>query len=223
MSRTSTKTVNFNEHVDRKESELIFKLMMACNDMQRANEALSIWRENTASSLRAKQVGAMMYFVRMQIGHLFEGLKVIADISNNDVLLKIIQQSDRRTKQSFEYLQQCLPNGSRSEEFKTLAGRVRHNLAFHYDETGKLIQRAISKRASSPDSTISTITRGDTVFRWHLKVADDLVDSIVCRQIWKIPYEANFREEADKITDKIHEVYLKFMDFSGEIIWKYFK
>ena len=34
---------------------------------------------------------------------------------------------------------------------------------------------------------------------WHFKVADDLIDSIVVRQIWGIPKGSDVRFEADKV------------------------
>jgi hypothetical protein len=52
-------------------------------------------------------------------------------------------------------------------------------------------------------------------------VADDIIDSIVVRQIWGIPKTADLRAEGDKIVDYIHQIFLWFMDFSTEFIWKY--
>ena len=65
------------------------------------------------------------------------------------------------------------------------------------------------------------MTRGDTAYLWHFKVADDVVDSIVVRQIWSIPGSADLRVEADKVTDYLYKVFLFFADFSGEFIWRY--
>lgn len=56
---------------------------------------------------------------------------------------------------------------------------------------------------------------------WHFKVASDIVDSIVVRQIWNIPREADARIEADKILDRVHQITMWFLDFSAEFIWKY--
>ena len=48
-----------------------------------------------------------------------------------------------------------------------------------------------------------------------------VVDSIVVRQIWAIPRDADLRVEADKVADRAHQIFLWFVDFSGEFIWKY--
>jgi hypothetical protein len=56
---------------------------------------------------------------------------------------------------------------------------------------------------------------------WHFKVADDVVDSIVVRRIWRIPRDEDFRAKADAIGDEVQKIALLFLDFSGEFIWKY--
>jgi hypothetical protein len=56
---------------------------------------------------------------------------------------------------------------------------------------------------------------------WYFKVADDVVDSIVVRQIWAIPRYADMRAEADKVADRAHQIFRWFVDFAGEFIWKY--
>lgn len=59
---------------------LVVKLMMACNDMQLANEALSSWKENQPRNRQCRQAGAKMYFARLQMAHLHEALKIIEEI-----------------------------------------------------------------------------------------------------------------------------------------------
>ena len=114
-----------------------------------------------------------------------------------------------------------MSGGAKRGEFEKLVGRVRNNLTFHYDETGKLIEWAISDRAARSEAQISSLTRGDTAHLWHFKVADDVVDSVVVRQIWAIRRTADLRVEADKVADYVHQICLWFVDFAGEFIWKY--
>jgi hypothetical protein len=47
------------------------------------------------------------------------------------------------------------------------------------------------------------------------------VDSIVVRQIWGIPRDKDLRAEIDIIADEVHQLFLCFVDFAGEFIWKY--
>jgi len=199
----------------------VAKLMMACNDLSLANEALSGWKEKDSKMMKQRQIGAGMYFVRTQLAHLHEGLKVIDSIRKDKALTSLLRRCDNLTQESFRQLEEFLPGGSKRAEFERLVGRVRHNLTFHYDESGKLIERAIEDRASRSEARISSVTRGNTAYLWHFKAPDDLVDSIVVRQIWNIPRNADLRVEADKIADQVHQIFLWFMDFSGEFIWNY--
>jgi hypothetical protein len=162
-----------------------------------------------------------VYFVRTQISHLYEGLKVIAELRQDPDLLKIVEICDSHTQLCFHELEQYVQAGPKKQRFDKLAGRIRHNLGFHYDESGKLIMKAILDRAARPDARVSLITRGDNINLWHSKVADDVVDSIVVRYIWDIPRGADLRLHADAIADEVHKILCQFLDFSGEFIWKY--
>lgn len=222
MSRTSTKFLNFENLRNQGQCAVtVVKLMMACNDLSLANEALSGWKEKDSKMMKQRQIGAEMYFVRTQLAHLHEGLKVIDSIRKDSALKSLLRRCDNLTKESFRQLEKFLPGGSKREEFERLVGRIRHNLTFHYDESGKLIERAIEDRASRSEARISSVTRGNIAYLWHFKAADDLVDSIVVRQIWNISRNADLRAEANKIADKVHQIFLCFMDFSGEFIWNY--
>ena len=222
MTRTTTRFLNFERLQARGASATtVIKLMMACNDLSLANQSLSEWKQKLPSGMKARQTGAGMYFVRTQLAHLHEGLKVIEEIKNDPQLMAIIARCDGQTQQSFKELEQFLSKAPKRHEFEQLVGRIRHNLTFHYDESGKLIEQAVADRAARPEARTSSITRGNTAHLWHFKVADDIIDSIVVRQIWNIPREKDLRSEADRIADRVHEIFLWFVDFSGDFIWKY--
>lgn len=222
MPRTQTRYVNFQTLDARGESTAtVVKLMMACNDLQLANEALSEWKQEQPTSRKLRQTSARMYFFRLELGHLFEGLKVIDQIRKDPVLLCLVRQTDAQTQQSFANLEQFLPGGARRGQIEKLMGRVRSNLTFHYEESGKLIAKAISDRAARPADRVSSVTRGSTAYLWHFKAADDVVDSVVVRQIWGIPRSADLRTEVDKIADELHQIFLWFVDFAGEFVWEY--
>lgn len=222
MTRTTTKYVSFESlRVRGGSANTVIKLMMACNDLTMANASLTEWKRELPSGKRSRQVGAGMYFVRAQLAHLHEGLKIIEEITKNASLMALVGRCDSETQQSFKELEQFLPGAPRRAELEQFIGRVRHNLTFHYDESGKLIEQAVSDRASRPEARSSSITRGDAAHLWHFKVAEDVLDSIVVRQIWAIPRELDVRIEADRIADRVHQIFLWFVDFSGEFIWNY--
>lgn len=201
----------------------VVKLMMACNDMSLANQSLTEWKKDQPSTKKSRQLGAGMYFVRTQLSHLHEGLKVIEEIRADPSLMAHLETCDTETRTSFQSLVPFLFGGSSRPEFERLIGRLRHNLTFHYEHSGKLIENAISDRASRAEARQSSVTRGSTAHLWHFKVADDVVESIVVRQIWKIPKNTDLRIEVGKIADRTHQIFLWFVDFSGEFIWRYCK
>jgi hypothetical protein len=222
VTRTLTRYLNFQTLAGRGAiAATVIKLMMACNDLELANEALSEWKEEQPMTRRSRQTGAGMYFIRLQLAHLFEGLKIVDDLRKDPSLFALVSQLDAHARDSFTNLEQLLSGGPKRAWIEKLMGRVRSNLTFHYEESGKLIAKAILDRAGRPEAQGSSVTRGSDAYLWHFKAADDIVDSVVVRQIWGIPRGADLRVEADRIAGELHQVFVWFLDFSGEFIWKY--
>lgn len=214
--------VDFDELLRRESTApIVVKLMMACNDLSLANEALVRWQEEQPRMQKHRELGARMYFVRIELSHLLEGLKVVEEIRKSPELMALLSHCDARTQNSFHNLQRVLPKGKERKRLEKLVGKLRHNLAFHYDESGKLIKNAIADRASRTQAQYSSVTRGSTAHLWRFNVADDIVDSIVVRQLWGIPRESDLRLETDRIADYLHQITLSFIDFAGEFLWKY--
>lgn len=220
MNNTETISIDL-KNIDAESESLIIiiQLMMACNDLKRANHAHSYYKKNESS----EKQGQSMYFSKLELGHLFEGLKVIEKINGDSSLVQTLEECDDQTKESFNFLKNFLPGGSKRKDLMQWVGKVRHNLTFHYSGCNKLINNALEKRKKGTGSSTSSVTRGSIKDLWHFKLADDLLDSIVCREIWKIPDNKNIGEEAEKILKEIHAIVLKFADFSGEFIWNYFE
>jgi hypothetical protein len=220
MTRTYTKPVDPARLAARgKSAATIIRLMMACNDMTLADEALAGWSGEQPQDRKDRQNGARMYFMRMQISHLSEGLKNIDEIRKDAGLYALVHQCDARTQGAFRQLEEYLPDGAKHHEPHQLAKLIRNKLAFHYDN--KMINKALVDRAERPGARSSSITRASTAHRWRFELADEIVDSIVVRQIFGIPEIADLRVEVDRIVGQLHEVKLHFVDFAGEFIWSY--
>jgi hypothetical protein len=219
---STTINVDFDKLKHRGQSAAtLVQLMMACNDLALANQALGDWKNKEMRSRTSRGIGAGRYFIRMQFAHLHEGLKVIEDIKKDPMLTRLVSQCDSYTQECFKKIQQYTSAGSKRERFKTLASLVRHNLTSHYSQSGKLIQAAIEQIAAQPNARVSSITRGTTQDLWHFKVADDVVDSIVVHKFWEIPRGEKQGLKTDAHADEVHQIFLQFMDFAGEFIWKY--
>ena len=222
MSRTRTKYVNFQTLQERGSSaNTVIKLMMASNDLFLANQSLADWKKDLPGNTKSKQVGAKLYFLRLQMAHLYEGLNVIEEIKNNSSLEALICRCDAQTQKCYKEIEQFLPKAQKRKQFEQLVGRVRNNLTFHYDENGKSIEKAVSDRAERAEARISSVTQGDALHLCHFKVADDVVDSIITRQIWNISREVDAQIEADKIADFVFQIAMWFLDFSSVFIWEY--
>ena|ERR1017187_6294177 len=124
------------------------------------------------------------------------------------------------TQESFQRLQKYIPGGALRKDFERLIGNMRNNLTFHYDESGKRIARAISSLAGMQDH-LGSVTRGSTAHLWYFQAADRVVNNVVCLQLWEIREDANLSAEADKKAMECHEIFLRFVDFAGEFIWRY--
>ncbi|MFZ0479152.1 MAG: hypothetical protein WAL71_08380 [Terriglobales bacterium] len=221
MSRTTTRTVNVATFADRPGASTVIKLMMACNDLSLANDAQGVWKSEQSPTRKSRAKGAGMYFVRLQVSHLNEALKIIRELRDDPSLMKLVDQCDAQSRASFTKLEQFMPGGAQHGQFGKVAGRIRQNLGFHYDESGKLIAKALKDRVAKHCTSPSSVTRGSTAHLWHFELADEILDRIVVREIWKIPEPADLRTEADKTAMWIHDILLAFIDFCGEFIWKY--
>jgi hypothetical protein len=206
---------------ERPGASTVIKLMMACNDLSLANDAQGAWRDEQSPMRKSRSKGAQMYFLRLQVSHLNEALKIIKELHDDASLMKIVEQCDPQTRNSFAELVQFMPGGAQHGRFDKVAGRIRQNLGFHYDETGKLITKALKDRVAKYGASPSSATRGSTAHLWHFQLADEILDRIVVREIWKIPEPVDLRSEADKMALWIHEIMLAFVDFCGEFIWSY--
>jgi len=222
MPGTSTRFMSFERLAAKgADGEVIVKLMMACNDMTIANLALTDWKQPQPQERRDLETGARMYFVRIELAHLYEGLKIIKEVQASAALLGLVQACDVRTRDSFAELEQYVEGGARHQEIERMVGRIRHTITFHYYGCGKPIRKAIASRAARPEARQTSITRGSSAHRWRFSVADDVIDSIVVRDIWSAPFDSDVRKEVDEIAMAVHSIELKFLDFCGEYIWKY--
>jgi hypothetical protein len=222
MATTSTRQIRFDRlKLKGNDAVVVVKLMMACNDLSLANQALEDWKTTTDRQRRDRKRGAGMYFVRVELAHLHEAMRTIKEVDQTPSLRALVDRCDGRTRDSFAEVLSHAHGGAKYGRFAQLIGQLRHNLTFHYYQCDKLVMDAIDDRAGRAEANLSTITRAGTAHRWRFDVADDIVDSIVVRQLWKIPRDADVREEADKIADEVHAILLRFLDFCGEFIWKF--
>jgi hypothetical protein len=222
MTRQISKTIDLRSLLEsEEESVLVIQLMLVVNDLTAANSSFLYWKEEKTPLWKEAKMGALTYFIRLEMSHLYEGMKVIENIEKNVKIKKVIQQCDDVIQKSYIYLLDFLPGQAKGKEFEILIGQVRNNFAFHYYKNGKLIKKALKDRASRKEAQFSKISMSDEHFGWRFQLGDEIVDSVLVRQIWGIPRELDMREEADKKADYILEIVKHFLDFASGFIWKY--
>jgi hypothetical protein len=225
MTRTRIKQIDFDTMSSTPEiSATIIRLMMCCNDLIFSNQALLEWKDGKQKFTDQTHVGAKMYFVKMQISHLFEGMGIIEHIKDNPEFKKLLERTDDTTRDLFNKLLEFTKGGVREEEFRGKIRAIRDNLGFHYhDKESKKIKKALIDRGSRKGARFSTFEISEDTHKWYFKAADDIVDSIIVRQLWKIARGLDAREEADKIMDWAFGIFETFLDFCGKLIQKFFE
>jgi hypothetical protein len=120
--------------------------MMACNDLGLADHTLKLWH-GEHETRRRRQVGAKMFFVRLEIAHMFEAFSIIQHIRDNADLSQAVSNCDRRTRQSFDEVVEAID----SDDWKRML-RIRNNITFHYGEgvTKKAFKTALSSYLDTP-------------------------------------------------------------------------
>ena len=209
---------------DMPESGIVLRLMMACNDASLTNQALENAKAVDHGYTDSKTArAAAMYFVRMQLSHLFEGLKVLDDISDSPKLAALINSCDAQTQVSFDDLKPYRSGGSDRARFEQIVGRIRHGLSFHYDQNGKSLAKSLNRKCEVDSTATSSVTRGNHAYKWRFSVADDLIEDIVVVDLWEAGDVLADKESADLVSDEINAIFLAFVDFAGEFIWRYCK
>lgn len=204
-------------------ASIIIRLMMACNDLTLTNTCLGRYRDDNTQKNKYINDGACMYFIRLQIGHLYEGLKIIKEIYKNKRLKSFVDTCSPDVQTAFKNLCKYIPGGQERKKFEKYFGNIRHNLTFHYHESGVWIKRALRERINKKKQKSAPITLG-AVQDTRYQLADQIVDTIVCRNIFGISYDIDLQSDT-KVLDEIllfgSLIARDFVGFTGEFIHNY--
>jgi hypothetical protein len=222
MSRTKTISIDLRKlYAHDEESVIVLRLMMACNDLATANEALGRWQRESDDRKQYIRHGALMYFIRLQMAHLNEALSVIPDLRANTILLGLVAECPSSTAELFNFLCDHVVGGKRRKEFDKYLVRVRHQITFHYDQG--IIRRALKDRTRRRGDDAHWMTLADDVSRVRFQVADDLINTLVSHHIWQIDPNSGVQDEANRILDFGFRIFKAFLDFCGSFIPVYVK
>jgi hypothetical protein len=213
--RSTLKNVNMDRLAsDPQKGSVLVRLMMVSNDLSIANETHLMWKKARGKKRAVRRKEARRYAVRMIIGHIFEGMRIIEEIERSRKLSALVQACDNTTRKEFEELVAYM----KGPEFKKLVGMIRHKVAFHYDDT--MVQNAIKKWAEDNPGSPQPISLGRDPMDWSFGPGDLVSQHMVVRDIFKIRGNANVVAEADKIMDGIFEKGAMFARFCGHFLWQ---
>ncbi len=204
-------------------NQIISRLMMAYNDISNCN----ILQQQIESNIEPEESirGKRGHLLNIQCGHLCEAMDIIRDIHANPENKKFIDRFTNMAQEAYSNLVSCLPEGSERQKYINLVVNIRDELAFHYGDKSKSqkkYQNALNNRVKRSEiGQKSKITCGDfKVMRFN--AADDIVDSIVCREIWRIPEsEKDIRKAADDNIIWISDLAQRFCGFAWEFVCSY--
>jgi hypothetical protein len=193
---------------------VLIRLMMVMNDMSLAMDGLARWTGESATGRQHREIGARIYFARLQLSHLYEGLKIVKEIDDDRELTNAVDASGEFTRICFAKLLAF----RKSAEYEKIMGRIRNNLTFHYDP--KTIFSALEALAAKNPDIRGSLTLGDDPVNWFCEPGDLVGDRATVREIFKVPDTADVREEVDKIVLRLHDIMRLFGGFAGGLIWE---
>ena len=197
----------------------VVRLMMACNDLVLANAIFGTYDRDGSESREYIRRGAGLYLIRLQIAHLYESLKVVADIASSASLSGFVMRCPAAILESFQALLKYTSRGEKRKEFERRYGKIRNTAAFHYDPT--LTLRALKHRSARHPNVADKITTSDDIARIRFQVADNIVDTLVCRQVLEIPVDADAMEDANRFMESAFEVFRTLIGFAIPFIERY--
>jgi hypothetical protein len=219
--RTQTDFFKLSKFAIADGAPLVVRVAMVCNDLAIANSALGHFTNIQSNALNHVRQGGRLYFVRMSCGHLREGIKAVEEITHHKGLSNLVKKCDSRVQSAFAELCDCLPKGKNHNEFTQYVKPIRNTVAFHYD-SAQVISALKDRAKRLPDSVFS-MTIGEDIHSCRFEFADIIIDTIVCRNLWKIPIKADGQVEADRISDWCFKKSVQFLDFGGEFVRRFLK
>lgn len=214
MAKTQTLYISFRKLQKSHRPDVVLRLMMAFNDISLAHHSLEEWNQDQPGLRRHVQLGARMYFVRLQCGHLNEAVTIIRDILDDKRLLNDVARCSERAQEAFAKLSSCLGKGPAAQRFERYVAPIRNRAAFHY--LRDVAERALEDRANRNEASRSSITVADESSLSRFEAADHIIDSIVVRQLWKLSREADLRETADCVLTYCSKLCDSFLVFAHE-------
>lgn len=189
--------------------------MMATNDLTLVEDAISNWANDEDSRRNGRRLSARMYFMRLQLAHLFEAVTLVKRVEKK--FMAQLDECDDRTKGAFDELRKL----SKSSDYAKLLEDMRNKMTFHYDISE--IRAALDTICDKNPALEANVSFGTEPLHWHFELADLVADKIVVRRFWDIPEDADVRAAADEIAVRLQNYTKAFVEFAGGFIDRHTK
>jgi hypothetical protein len=193
--------------------------MIAVNDIALAADANDMWAETTEQRRAYRKPFARMYFIRVLMSHIYEGLKIIEEINNSPVLRAAVEKCDAPTQGEFKELVAILNSTERRHNLY----RFRNKATFHYDpkEIAKHLRAVI---AHDPKATWA-FSEGSTARDWHFELGDAVIDRMVIRYVFDADEDRNPARamKVAAIATRLHQISTTFTAFASRFVERHLR
>ncbi len=211
-----TKTVSMDRLAQTpSRGSVLLRLMMVVNDFVIANDTLNMWRQKSGEENKTKRQEAFKYLVESQIAHIYEGMLIVKEIEESPSLMRLVEQCDTPTRDEFKRL----ADYRRSPHYEKVMGRVRNNLAFHYD--AKLVQRQLTALVKKHPGTVCLQSMGGRSEDWLFEAGALVGERVAVREVFEVPDDMDATQGADLVLARLQNISTWFMQFAGHFVWKH--
>lgn len=203
------------------DGEMVMRLMIAVNDINLAMVFAERVQSGELEAAKHEELAIRRYFIQLQCGHLSEALQLVKEVEKRPELRRFIERCSHSVRDAYSQLLECIPGGDKHKDFIKYISQIRNRAIFHYYSIP--VKKAITDSQGRLGNRRSTITLGSDPTLGRFDVADDIIDSIVCRQLWKIPPSADVQAEANRIADWGWELCQHFLCFAYELAHTYMR
>jgi hypothetical protein len=189
---------------------VLVRLMMVCNDLTLVEDAAYRWENETDGKRLHRRRGALMYFTRVQMSHIYEAMAIIKGIQRRH--MDRITAADKTTQDSFAKIEAHLL----TDDYKVISYNVRRKITFHYD--ADVVATATDWLWGTYGNVDTKWSDGDaSPLSKHFETGDRVAHSIVLRQFFNVP-KAGTQADQDKaagdIAERLDKVKKDFLDFA---------
>jgi len=188
--------------------------MMAVNDLGIADHGLRYWSETPPPEHKDRIQGAKSYFVRLEIAHTFEALKIIWKIQRTPEFMKLVEKCDRQTQEAFGRLAKFIG----TQKYKSMK-RMRDAITFHY-ETNAVAGAIARQNEKFPDHQLS-LSIGSKTLDWYFEPGDRVVDSIIIRDAIGMETDPIVSAEVDRVASDLQTISEDLVNFSGYFVRRF--